>query len=134
MAILIDTSVLVASERGTTTLAKLIQPGESYSVSVITAAELLHGVHRATGRRAQARSAFVEGILNAFAPLPVDMPVARAYARASAALAKSGTTVDANDLWIGATAISAGMEVLAVDGDFERIPGLRRTSPPEHTG
>lgn len=131
MAVLIDTSVLVASERGATTLATLIKPGESYAISVITAAELLHGVHRATGRRAQARSAFVEGILNAFTPLPIDMPVARAYARASVALAKSGTTVDANDLWIGATAIAVGMEVLALDGDFERIPGLRRTSLPK---
>jgi predicted nucleic acid-binding protein len=128
MAILIDTSVLVASERGSMALERLIQPGETYASSVITAAELLHGVHRATGRRAQARSAFVEGMLNAFAPLPVDMPVARAYARTSATLAKSGTSVDANDLWIGATAIAASMEVLALDGDFERIPGLRRAS------
>lgn len=131
MAVLIDTSVLVASERGSTTLGRLIQPGETYAISAISAAELLHGVHRATGRRAQARSAFVEGILNAFAPLPVDMPAARAYAHASAALAKSGATVDANDLWIGATAIAAGMEVLAIDGDFERIPGLRRASLPQ---
>jgi predicted nucleic acid-binding protein len=34
--------------------------------------------------------------------------------------------VDANDLWIGATAVANGMQVLALDGDFDRIPGVRR--------
>jgi tRNA(fMet)-specific endonuclease VapC len=128
MAVLIDTSALVASERGTLKLEALIKPDEQYAISVVSAAELLHGVHRATGRRAQARSAFVEGLLASFATLPVDLPVARAYARASSALAKAGTMLDANDLWIGATAIAHGLQVLALDGDFERIPGLRRAS------
>jgi len=128
LAVLIDTSVLVASERGTLSLRQLIQPSEQYAISVVTAAELLHGVHRATGRRAQARSAFVEGILGAFAALPVDVPVARAYGHASAILARSGTIVDSNDLWIGATAIASGMAVLALDGDFARIPGLSRVA------
>ena len=130
MAVLIDTSVLVASERGSLALQRFIQPSEAYAISVVSAAELLHGVHRATSRRAQARSAFVEGILQTFSPLPVDLPVARAYAHASAALARSGTAVDANDLWIGATAVANGMEVLALNGDFERIPGVRRAALP----
>ncbi|MEP7104450.1 MAG: PIN domain-containing protein [Chloroflexota bacterium] len=124
MAVLIDTSVLVASERGSMDLEELIRPDDVYAISVVSAAELLHGVHRASSRRAQARSAFVEAIFNAFSPLPIDLTVARAYAHASAELAKSGTTVDANDLWIGATAIATGMEVLALDGDFARIPGV----------
>lgn len=130
MAVLIDTSVLVALERGSMTLQDLIRPDEVYAISVVSAAEMLHGVHRASSRRAQARSAFVEGIFNAFSPLPIDLPVARAYAHASAALAKSGTTVDANGLWIGATAIATGMPVLTLDGDFARIPGLRRVALP----
>ena len=128
MAVLIDTSVLVATERGALTLATLIQPTEQYAISVVTAAELLHGVHRATGRRAQARSAFVEGILGAFTALPIDLTVARAYGHASAILASSGNVVDSNDLWIGATAIASGMAVLALDGDFDRIPGLGRVA------
>ena len=126
MAILIDTSVIVAGERDALNLVTLINPNEQYAISVVTAAELLHGVHRATGRRAQARSAFVEGILAAFAPLPVDLAVARAYGQASALLARSGGVVDSNDLWIGATAIASGMAVLALDGDFDRIPGITR--------
>ena len=128
MALLIDTSVLVASERGSTALEALIDPDEQYGISVVSAAELLHGVHRASGRRAQTRSAYVEGLLDRFAPLAITMPIARAYARASAALARAGTPVDANDLWIGATAIAHGFEVLALDGDFARIPGVTLAS------
>ena len=126
MAVLIDTSVLVASERQQIRLEDLVEPAERYAVSVVTAAELLHGVHRASGKRAQARSAYVEALLATFSALPVDITVARAYANASAALAAAGTPVDANDLWIGATAIAHGLMVLALDGDFDRIPGVTR--------
>jgi tRNA(fMet)-specific endonuclease VapC len=124
VAVLIDTSVLVASGRGQLELERLIDPRNRYAISVVSAGELIHGVHRATGALAQARSAYVEGLLDAFTALPVDMLVARAYTQASAALAHAGTPVDANDLWIGATAIAHGLEVLALDGDFERIPGV----------
>jgi tRNA(fMet)-specific endonuclease VapC len=126
LAVLIDTSILVASERGALRLEQVIHPDEQYAISVVSAAELLHGVHRAGGRRAQGRSAFVEGLLAAFASLPVDMPTARAYARLSASLARTGTSVNANDLWIGATAVALDLKVLALDGDFDRIPGLNR--------
>ena len=128
MAVLIDTSVLVAQERGRLRLVELIRPHQQYAISVITAAELIHGVHLTDGARAQQRSAFVEKLLAAFSALPVDLFVARAYGRLSAALAVAGASVNSNDLWIGATAIAHGLEVLALDGDFDRIPGVRRAS------
>lgn len=125
MAVLIDTSVFVAAENGRRRLADLIEPDSRYAVSVVTATELLHGVHRDTGLAAQQRAAFVEGLLAGFGVLPVDLPVGRAYARASADLAVLGRPVDAHDLWIAATAIAHGFELLALDGDFDSIPGLR---------
>jgi tRNA(fMet)-specific endonuclease VapC len=128
VAILIDTSVFVAVERGRLQLAELVRPEARYALSVVTAAELLHGVHRATGSIAPQRSAFVEGLLGGFGMVPVDLIVARAYATASTELAKRGTPVDANDLWIAATAIAHGLEILALDGDFDRIPGVRRAA------
>lgn len=128
MAVLIDTSVLVAAERGMVLLDEELTGGESYAVSVVTAAELLHGVHRATHAHLPARSAFVEGLLSSLQTVPIDIAVARAYASASAALAASGVAVDANDLWIAATAIAHGFSVLALDGDFDRIPGVIRAT------
>lgn len=128
MAILIDTSVFVAVERGRLQLAELIRPEARYALSVVTAAELLHGVHRASGAIAAQRSAFVEGLLAGFGMMPIDLIVGRAHATASAELARRGTPVDANDLWIAATAIAHGLEVLALDGDFGRIPGVRQVA------
>lgn len=125
MAVLIDTSVFVAVENGRLRLADLIEPEVRYALSVVTAAELLHGVHWDSGSTAQQRAAFVEGLLVSFGVIPVDLTVGRAYARASAELAALGRPVDGSDLWIAATAIAHGFEVLALGGDFEGIPGLR---------
>ena len=91
-------------------------------------------MHRASGRRAQARAAYVEALLVELDVVPIDLVVARAYARASSALAKAGSTVDANDLWIGATAIAVGFAVWSLDGDFDRIPGVRRAVRPDAGG
>lgn len=74
----------------------------------------------------QARAAFVEGLLASFEPIPIDLLVARTYARAATELAGVGKPVDANDLWIAATAIALGFDLLALDGDFDRIPGVQR--------
>lgn len=126
MGVLIDTSVFVAVENCRLRLADLIEADERYAISVVTATELLHGAHRATGPTAARRAAFVEGLLAGFGVLPVDLPVGRAYARASADLAALDRPVDAHDLWIAATAIAHGFEVLALDGDFDSIPGLHR--------
>jgi predicted nucleic acid-binding protein len=122
--VLIDTSVLVAVERGDLDFRTIVEPDVAYFVSVISAAELLHCVHRATGRRAQTRSASVEALLTNTALLPIDLAVARAYSRMSSALARTGAPVDANDLWIGATAIAHGLRVWSLDGDFDRMPGV----------
>jgi len=82
VAVLIDTSVLVAIERGRLRLQDLIDPDQEYAISTVTVGELLHGVERAVGPRAQARSAYVEALVGVFKALPVAVPVARAYARA----------------------------------------------------
>ncbi len=85
----------------------------------------MEGAH---GERAQARSASVEKLLAAFSSPPVDLSVARARGRLSAAPAMTGASVGANDLWIGAMATAHGLEALALDAGFDRIPGLARAS------
>jgi predicted nucleic acid-binding protein len=53
MGALIDSSVLIDAERGKLDLARLAaQHGrETFSISALTASELLHGVYRASTRR-----------------------------------------------------------------------------------
>jgi predicted nucleic acid-binding protein len=125
MAVLIDTSVLIDVERGRTELDAAIGDDDR-AISVITTSALLHGVHRAPDDRVRARrQAFVEHVLDALDPIPIDARVARAHAAAWAQLDAAGAPVGAHDLWIAATAIAHGYAVATANvRDFARVPGL----------
>jgi tRNA(fMet)-specific endonuclease VapC len=101
---------------------------------VITAAELLHGVHRADSRaRRIRRNTFVQKVIDLFPLLPFDTAAARVYAQLWADLQKKGKRIGARDLMIGSTAISLGFKVVTSNPrDFEKTPGLKEEIPPSH--
>jgi predicted nucleic acid-binding protein len=127
MGILIDTNLFIAHERGRLAIPlPFTSPGDEFFVSVITASELLHGVHRAreTGIKAQ-RAAFVEAIIERYPILPIDLPSARVHAQLSAELASQGMPVGPSDLWLAATAIAHGLSMATANvREFARVPGL----------
>lgn len=129
MAVLIDTSVLISAERRGHSLDRAVGD-QDRAISVITASELLHGVHRAQEAAVRARrSAFVEHVIAAIEPLPVTSAIARAHAEVWAELENDGDPIGAHDLWIAATALSHGMDVATANArDFERVPGLHVVS------
>ncbi len=109
MAVLIDTSVLVDAERRERSLDRGIGE-QARAISVITASELLHGVHRARTSATRARrAAFVEHLISTIEPLPVTIATARAHAEIWAELKDQGKLIGPHDLWIAATALSHGM-------------------------
>jgi tRNA(fMet)-specific endonuclease VapC len=128
MAVLIDTSVLIAHERGSLDLAAAIagRDDEPFHLSVVSASELLHGVHRARDAGTAARrAAFVEGVLAAFPLVPIDVAVARAHARLWAQLAAAGTPVGAHDLWLAATCVAHGWSFATANvRELRRVAGL----------
>jgi tRNA(fMet)-specific endonuclease VapC len=84
VGVLIDASVLIEHERGRMNLEQHLagREQEEFFLSVITASELLHGVHRATDPNIRTRrSAFVEAVLERFPLLSVDLATARAQAQ-----------------------------------------------------
>jgi len=118
MGVIFDTSVLIALERGSHGLDKLVagRENEPFGISVVTASELLHGVHRAdTEKRRLTRGAFVEKIIQTFPLYPFDLNAARIYAKLWANLAKKGVTIGAHDLMIASTAIALGFSVVTAD-------------------
>lgn len=125
MAVLIDTSVLVNVERRGLSLERALGERER-AISVITASELLHGVHRAKDDRVRTRrQAFVEHLISSIEPLPITTSVARSHAEIWAGLERGGETIGAHDMWIAATAVSHGMEVVTANAtEFQRVPGL----------
>jgi tRNA(fMet)-specific endonuclease VapC len=125
LAVLIDTSVLVNVERRGLSLERALGERER-AISVITASELLHGVHRAKDDRVRTRrQAFVENLISSIEPLPITTSVARSHAEIWAGLERGGETIGAHDMWIAATAVSHGVEVATANAtELQRVPGL----------
>jgi len=125
LAILIDTSVLVNAERRGMPLERALGEQER-AISVVTASELLHGVHRAKDDRVRTRrQAFVEHLISSIEPLPVTTSVARVHAEIWSGLERVGEPIGAHDMWIAATAIRHGMAIATANAvEFERVPGL----------
>ena len=128
MGTLIDTSVLIAVQRGRLNPERLEDEDddEPVAIAAITASELLHGLHRLTSAVARTRAErFVERVL-AFVPvISFDLDVARVHARLDAELSASGTPVGDSDLMIAATAVSLEYRIATRDlRSFPRIRGL----------
>jgi len=128
MSVILDTSILIAYERGSLNLDKLVKgrASELFGISVITVSELLHGVHRADSKsRRLKREAFVQKVIDVFPVYTFDVPAARIYAEIWVHLLKKGVQIGAHDLMIGATAISLGFSVATHNvRDFKKIEGL----------
>ena len=127
MGTLIDTSVLIAIERGSLDLEAVKQPDdEELAIAAITASELLHGVHRLRGAVARTRAErFVEHLLDVVPVIPFDLDVARIHARIDAELSAAGAAVGDADLTIAATAVSLDYRIATRDlRSFPKIKGL----------
>jgi tRNA(fMet)-specific endonuclease VapC len=129
MGIIFDTSTLIGLERTSSSLEKLVKERESepFGISIISASELLHAVHRADSEaRRELREAFVEKILDSFPLYPFDLSASRVYARLWAQFIKKGVVVGTHDLMIASTCLSLGFSVLTAEiRDYRKIEGLR---------
>jgi tRNA(fMet)-specific endonuclease VapC len=129
MATLIDSSLLIDAERGGFDIDRLFADNsdEDFAVSAVTAAELLHGVHRATSAVQRGRRrAFAEGILATLPVVAFDLAAARVHAELWAELLGRGAMIGERDLFIAATALALGFRVATRDlRSFPRIKRLR---------
>lgn len=129
MGVIFDTSILIEAERGRFDIDTFIRGREEepFGLSVITVAELLHGVHRADSlKRRVKRSAYVEKVIELFPVYPFDIPISRIYANLWAHLSMNGVQIGAHDLIIGSTALAFGFSVATFNKrHFERIEGLK---------
>jgi tRNA(fMet)-specific endonuclease VapC len=125
---LVDTSVLIAAQRGELDLRRAIAADgeDAVAIATISASEFLHGPHRMTNAVARARvERQVEHLLAQLAAIDFDLEIARLHARLGADLAAKGTTIGAHDLIIAATALSLDYRIATRDKrSFPKIPGL----------
>ena len=128
MGRLIDTSILIESERGRLDLNRCISDhgNEEFFISVVTVSELLHGVHRAIDSNIKARrEAIVESMLQQFAILDIDQVIARIHSKIWADLEQTGEIIGQNDFWLAATCLAKGLVMVTANvKHFGRVPGL----------
>jgi tRNA(fMet)-specific endonuclease VapC len=123
--LILDTTILVAGERGRVRLDELIGDEDDVVIATITVAELLVGVELADEANRPRRRALVDSVV---ATLPVedyDLEVARSHAQLLAHVRRSGRPRGAHDLVIAATALARNRVVVTADRDgFTGLPGV----------
>ena len=124
--LIIDTGVLVMSERSTGTYAAAIQADDDLSIAAITVAELRAGIELADDAHRVARSSFLDRVLETVPVEPYDLSTAEAHGRLLAHVHRAGTKRGAHDLIIAATAAATGRIVLTGDrkARFGDLPGV----------
>ena len=128
MGNLIDTCIFIAHERLHLDVRSLVESftGQDCLLSVITASELLHGIHRAKKPEVRARrEGFVESVLRELTLVDVDLAIARVHARVGAELEEQGKPIGLHDLWLAATCLAKGHTIITTNiREFARVPGL----------
>ncbi|MBA3948847.1 MAG: PIN domain-containing protein [Acidobacteria bacterium] len=126
LGVLIDTSVLIAVERGELDLdAVAADPEEPLAMSAVTAHELLRGLARLPSGVRRARSErWLETLLSAVPVIEYDLDVARVHAALWAEMSASGRPLGEHDQMIAATAISLGYDLATRDRAFDAVPDL----------
>lgn len=127
---ILDTSVLVAAERGRASLDRSIRDDDDVSIAAVTAAELWVGVELADARRRPRRATFVEQVLATIPVEDYDLDTARVHAGLLAEAHRAGRPRGAHYLLIAATAIARGRTLVTYDrSGFEDIDGLDVRDP-----
>jgi tRNA(fMet)-specific endonuclease VapC len=125
---IVDSSVIIAMQRGQLDPARLRDEDEddSLAIAAIAASEILHGVLRQKHAVARTRAErFVEQILASFPVVPFDIAIARIHARLDAELSAAGTPIGDADLMIAATAVWLDYRIATHDlRSFPKIRGL----------
>ena len=119
---LLDTSIFVAREHG----RPLGTLPDNAAISVVTIAELHLGVLIADDSKIRAqRLRTLSAVEALFEPLPIDAPVARAFAELAVEARRKGKRPKIMDTWIAATAVAHNLPIYTQDEDFSTIPQLR---------
>ena len=128
MGLVIDTSALIAWERGLGEIPSGLPLKEPVTIPAIVWAEAMIGVLLAdTPVRAAKRRRRMDSLRSAFGIQPFTVEAAEFYAEIHSILSRTGRMIPANDIAVAATARAIGFGVLVGPNDeayFRTVPGL----------
>lgn len=132
MGLILDSSVVIAAERGGQTPAQFVSQvlsaigDDRLAISSIALTEIVHATYRATLPHIRSRrQEFVNELLTDIEVVPYTRSTAFLAGRIDGEQRSLGITIPSLDLLIGATALELGYAVLTANvRHFRLIPGL----------
>jgi tRNA(fMet)-specific endonuclease VapC len=124
--LIIDTGILIASERDRTAFSEVISEDDDLVIAAISVAELRTGIELAGPVHRAARSEFLVRVLETLPVEPYDVATAEVHGRLLAYVHRSGKQRGAHDLIIAATAVASRRIILTSDRNahFENLPDV----------
>lgn len=120
--LLLDTSIVVRHFRQAGSVIDRLSEYEELYLPQAALAELYAGAYRSA--RPEKNLAQISRFLEAVDVISPDDSTPEVYGRISAQLAKAGTPIPQNDIWIAAVALQAELPLAAGDRHFEKVEGL----------
>ena len=119
--LLLDTSAYSAFIQGNPEAVAAVQTAEALFLSPVVIAELLAGF--GGGRRRAENESGLEKFLAGprSSVVDVDRETATRYALILNSLRAAGTPIPTNDIWIAASAMQHGLELLTADAHFAKV-------------
>lgn len=121
-SVLLDSSVVVRHFRDATALCDKLASYEEIYVPQTVLGELYYGAFKSV--RPAENVVQIERFLIAVNVLDSDSDTARLYGKVAAQLARNGTPIPQNDIWIAAAALQFGLPVATADEHFQQVDGL----------
>ena len=129
MKVCLDTNTYSSLRRGNERLLALLNECDEILVPAAVFAELEYGFLRGgkTLENESLLASFLDEEPVSFQP--VTKSIAERWGYVKAALAKKGTPIPENDIWIAATALETGARLVSYDSHFDNVGGLIRLAP-----
>jgi len=132
MGLILDTNILIASERRREdAVAMLRRVRDAHGdvecgISAVSAIELTHGIARAKDDAARLRrEAYADEVFRLLTVYPLTLEMAKLAGKIEGEEAARGNVLPFEDLMIGATALFLGFSVCTTNvKHFQMIPGL----------
>ena len=124
--ILLDTDTFCFIARGVPSVVQACAriDAKDLKLSVISQAEIIHGMHQ--HNLSTARQRLIMSLMQDIEVLPITTEVAAVYGQIKASLTKLGQPIGPNDFWIAAHAMSLGATLVTNNvREFKRVKGLK---------
>ena len=122
-SVLVDTNVVVAYFRGDKVIHPHFAGVTPLYLPWVVLGELHFGAQRA--QRRQEQLAYIQDLLTYAVVLFPDQDTTEIYGQVKAELARLGTPIPDNDLWIAAVARQHHLPLATRDAHFSQVPGLK---------